>query len=156
MTDMQLSRRPVPPEVLEALKAVVGPSGFLDQASDTGPYCKSWRDDWQGRTALVLRPQSTEEVSRIVAICASAGVALVPQGGNTGLTGAGQPYRRSTAAGRDIEETHPVRHSRGSHWSMAGDGRSGGQGRGGEHAGHAARWVRQPPHPAAVQVVSGH
>ena len=91
MTDMQLSRRPVPPEVLEALKAVVGPSGFLDQASDTGPYCKSWRDDWQGRTALVLRPQSTEEVSRIVAICASAGVALVPQGGNTGLTGAGQP-----------------------------------------------------------------
>jgi FAD/FMN-containing dehydrogenase len=40
----------------------------------------------------VLKPQSTEEVAGIVRICAEAGVGIVPQGGNTGLTGAGQPH----------------------------------------------------------------
>ncbi|MDX2204323.1 MAG: FAD-binding oxidoreductase [Hyphomicrobiaceae bacterium] len=85
------SARPVPPQVLEALKAAVGPAGYIDQPSDMAGYCRSWRDDWQGRTPLVLRPQSTAEVARIVGICAEAGVGIVPQGGNTGLTGAGQP-----------------------------------------------------------------
>ena len=40
----------------------------------------------------MLRPQSTEEVAGLVRICAEAGIGIVPQGGNTGLTGAGQPH----------------------------------------------------------------
>ena len=40
----------------------------------------------------MLRPQSTEEVAGIVRICAEAGVGIVPQGGNTGLTGGSQPH----------------------------------------------------------------
>ncbi|MFX8715861.1 FAD-binding oxidoreductase, partial [Acinetobacter baumannii] len=49
------------------------------------------RDDWYGKTPLVLRPQSTDEVAQIVKICARHGSGIVPQGDNTGLTGAGQP-----------------------------------------------------------------
>ena len=84
--------RPVPAEVVERLKAVVGAAGYLDDPADIAPYCRSWRDDWVGRVPIVLRPKSTAEVAGIVRICASAGVAIVPQGGNTGLTGAGQPH----------------------------------------------------------------
>jgi FAD/FMN-containing dehydrogenase len=91
MTEQPRISRPVPAEAIDALKAVVGPAGYIDQASDMIGYCKSWRDDWYGKTPLVLRPQSTDEVAQIVKICARHGIGIVPQGGNTGLTGAGQP-----------------------------------------------------------------
>ena len=91
MTDIRVAK-PVPPEVIERLKAVVGPAGYLDDPADIAPYCKSFRDDWVGHVPLVLRPQSTEEVAGIVRICAEAGVGIVPQGGNTGLTGGSQPH----------------------------------------------------------------
>ena len=92
MTVTMRAARPVAPAVLEQLKAAVGPGGYLDAAADIAPYCTSWRDDWTGRAPLVLRPKSTDEVAAIVRICADADVAIVPQGGNTGLTGAGQPH----------------------------------------------------------------
>jgi FAD/FMN-containing dehydrogenase len=92
MTAIASAARPVPAEVVERLKAVVGAAGYLDDPADIAPYCRSWRDDWVGRVPIVLRPKSTEEVAGIVGICAAAGVAIVPQGGNTGLTGAGQPH----------------------------------------------------------------
>ena len=84
--------RPVSADVVQRLQAVVGPHGFLDQPADIAPYCKSWRDDWQGDVALVLRPKSTAEVAALVTICAQTGTAIVPQGGNTGLTGGSQPH----------------------------------------------------------------
>jgi len=84
--------KPIPPETLARLKAAAGPAGFLDDPADIAPHCVSWRDDWQGVTPLVLRPATTAEVSRIVAICAETGTPIVPQGGNTGVTGAGQPH----------------------------------------------------------------
>jgi FAD/FMN-containing dehydrogenase len=91
VTDICVAK-PVPPEVIERLKAAVGPAGTLDDPADIAPYCKSFRDDWEGRVPLVLRPQSTVEVAGIVRICAEAGVGIVPQGGNTGLTGGSQPH----------------------------------------------------------------
>ncbi len=83
---------PAPAEAVARLKAVVGTAGYLDDPADMAPYCTSFRDEWIGRVPVVLRPKSTEEVSGIVRICADAGIAIVPQGGNTGLTGGGQPH----------------------------------------------------------------
>ena len=84
--------KPITSDVIERLKSVVGPTGHISNPTDIAPYCRSFRDGWEGRAALVLRPQSTEEVSKLVRICSDAGVGIVPQGGNTGLTGAGQPH----------------------------------------------------------------
>lgn len=83
---------PVSPALIDKLKALVGPSGYLEGATDTEAYCKSWRDDFVGAVPIVLRPSSTEDVARIVKLCAETGTAIVPQGGNTGLTGASQPH----------------------------------------------------------------
>src|SRR5262245_31617619 len=89
---MSAARGPIPPEAIERLKAAVGRAGYLDDPADMAPYCRSWRDNWVGRVPLVLRPQSTAQVASIVQICAERGIAIVPQGGNTGLTGGSQPH----------------------------------------------------------------
>jgi FAD/FMN-containing dehydrogenase len=89
---MSAARPPVSAETLDRLKAAVGRAGYIDDPADIAPYCTSWRDNWVGRVSLVLRPQSTEETAAIVRICAEARVPIVPQGGNTGLTGGSQPH----------------------------------------------------------------
>ncbi len=82
---------PIAPAVLERLKAAAGSGGYLDQPSDLEPYCRSWRGNWVGRSPLLLRPKTTDEMAAIVRICAETGTPIVPQGGNTGLTYGGQP-----------------------------------------------------------------
>lgn len=92
MADIQGNRRaPVSQVVIERLKTAAGPGGFLDQPDDVAPYAKSWRGNWVGRSPLLLRPKTTAEMSAIVRICAETGTAIVPQGGNTGLTYGSQP-----------------------------------------------------------------
>jgi FAD/FMN-containing dehydrogenase len=83
---------PVSSQLVEQMKAIVGPGGYLEGASDTDPFCKSWRDDFVGAVPIVLRPQTAADVARIVRLCAETGTAIVPQGGNTGLTGGSQPH----------------------------------------------------------------
>ncbi|MBM3514832.1 MAG: FAD-binding oxidoreductase [Alphaproteobacteria bacterium] len=56
------------------------------------PFLHEERGLYRGRAALVLKPGSTDEVARIVLACAAAGVAIVPQGGNTGLCGGAAPH----------------------------------------------------------------
>ncbi|HRD77308.1 MAG TPA: FAD-binding oxidoreductase [Hyphomicrobiaceae bacterium] len=93
---MPATAAPVSVATLDRLKAVVGPSGYLASADDMSPHEKSWRGNWEGEAALVLRPQSTDEVAALVRICHETGTAIVPQGGNTGLTYASQPGKGRT------------------------------------------------------------
>lgn len=85
------SGRPVAGEVLDRLKAIVGAGGFVEGPEDTAAYTRPWRGKWEGRTPLVLRPKSTEEVAAIVKLCAGTRTPIVPQGGNTGVTYGGLP-----------------------------------------------------------------
>ncbi len=55
--------RPPTPDVLDRLKAAVGPAGFTDDPSDMAPYLREWRNRYPGNTPLVLRPGSVQEVS---------------------------------------------------------------------------------------------
>ena len=80
-----------PEDLLQALRDVVGPQAFLDAAADVESYVVEERGLWRGTCAAVVKPGTTGEVSRIVALCAAAGVPIVPQGGNTGLLGASVP-----------------------------------------------------------------
>src|SRR6516162_5721543 len=76
---------------LERIKAVVGPRGWIDDPNEEEAYLTEARRLWRGATRLVVRPASTEEVAAVVRICAEAKLAIVPQGGNTGLVGGGVP-----------------------------------------------------------------
>lgn len=71
----------------DKLALILGPKGWI-----TGPEGNSWARDWlnrHGEAPLgVARPASTAEVSAVMAATHAAGVAVVPQGGNTGLCAA--------------------------------------------------------------------
>jgi FAD/FMN-containing dehydrogenase len=78
---------PVPADVLSRLRSVLGDAGWSDDPQRLAPKLVEWRDRWSGTTPLLVLPKSTAEVSAVVGICAEAGVAITPQGGNTGLVG---------------------------------------------------------------------
>ncbi|MDH3475314.1 MAG: FAD-binding oxidoreductase [Rhodospirillales bacterium] len=77
--------------VIEALKAAVGPKGWIEDQAGKAPYLADERGLYQGESPLVLRPASTEEVAAVVRICSDAAVGIVPQGGNTGYVGGSVP-----------------------------------------------------------------
>ncbi|GAB3301636.1 FAD-binding oxidoreductase [Parasphingorhabdus pacifica] len=70
------------------LRDIVGSSG---QVSDPDGYLTDWRNAYSGTATAVVRPGNTAEVAAVVALCREAGVAVVPQGGNTGLCGGAVP-----------------------------------------------------------------
>jgi len=77
--------------VIDALGEIVGKSNVLTSPEDTKPYFTDWRRQYSAKAECVVRPGTTAEVSRVVALCAREGVAVVPQGGNTGLAGGSVP-----------------------------------------------------------------
>jgi len=84
-------RQPVPGDVLDRIKAAVGPKGWTDDAAALAPQLIDWRRRYQGRTPLLVRPGSTAEVAEVVRLCADARVPIVAQGGNTSLCGGSIP-----------------------------------------------------------------
>jgi FAD/FMN-containing dehydrogenase len=77
--------------LLSELAAVVGPEHVLTDPDVVAGWCVDWTGRFRGTTPAVVRPRSTEEVAAVVAWCRRHGVAVVPQGGNTGLVGGGVP-----------------------------------------------------------------
>jgi FAD/FMN-containing dehydrogenase len=73
------------PEFVEALRLVVGGNNVL--AEGLASYGTDWTGRFIGSPSLVVRPGSTSEVSEVMHLCSQHNVAVVPQGGNTGLVG---------------------------------------------------------------------
>lgn len=61
------------------------------EADELASFNVDWMNKYKGRSACVIKPKSTKEVSDIVAYCSQHRIAVVPQGGNTGLVGGGVP-----------------------------------------------------------------
>jgi len=76
---------------LERLAEIVGTAQVLVNEADTAPFFEDWRGRYHGKALAVIRPGNTDEVGAVVALCAGANVAIVPQGGNTGLCGGATP-----------------------------------------------------------------
>ena len=69
---------------------MLGPSGWLE-GEDAANHLVDFRNDFSGSALGVARPASTDEVADVVALCAASGVAVLPQGGNSGLSGGSVP-----------------------------------------------------------------
>jgi FAD/FMN-containing dehydrogenase len=92
MNIVQLSVPPLSPELIARFREVVGDKYAVTDAADIAPYVTEERDLFHGRSPLVLRPGSTAEVSAICKLATAHKIALVPQGGNTGLVGGQTPH----------------------------------------------------------------
>ena len=80
-----------PAAFINALRDALGDKNVLAGERETGPYVTDWRKQYRGPAECVVRPASTAEVAAVVRLCAEADVAVVPQGGNTGLVGGSVP-----------------------------------------------------------------
>jgi FAD/FMN-containing dehydrogenase len=80
------------PDLIARLTGIVGAEHALTDPDQQLPYLREMRDLYVGRTPLVLRPGTVEQVSRILSLANEAGIGVVPQAGNTGLVGAQIPY----------------------------------------------------------------
>ena len=80
------------PDVLFAsLREIVGDRHLLTAPGLRASVETDWTRRFHGEALAVARPGSADEVARVLVACADAGVAVVPQGGNTGLVGGSVP-----------------------------------------------------------------
>ncbi|HZM39756.1 MAG TPA: FAD-binding oxidoreductase [Acidimicrobiales bacterium] len=78
-------------EFLTGCRAALGAAHVVVDPDMTAGYATDWTGRFRGSTPAVLRPGTTAEVAEVVALARRHRVALVPQGGNTGLVGGGVP-----------------------------------------------------------------
>ena len=88
----QSATPPLAPELIEQFRKIVGDKHAITDAADIEAYVTEERNLFHGRSPLVLRPGSTAEVSEICKLATAHRIALVPQGGNTGLVGGQTPH----------------------------------------------------------------
>ena len=77
----------LPGPVAAQLESIVGRAHFLDDPEVVRTYTDDWTGRLHGSSAAVVRPGDAAEVAAIARVCAEHGIAIVPQGGNTGLVG---------------------------------------------------------------------
>ena len=97
------------PSLADRFAAIVGDAHAHRSDADRAAFDAEQRRALPGRSALVLRPANVDEVSAIVALASETRTSIVPQGGNTGLVGAGvargdrsMPVDGATGAGLDV------------------------------------------------------
>jgi FAD/FMN-containing dehydrogenase len=73
------------------LRSIVGDKGLITDERDKHPFLTDWRENYLGKALAIVRPATTQEVAEVVKLCAAEGVAVVPQGGNTGMSGGATP-----------------------------------------------------------------
>ncbi|MCA3237069.1 MAG: FAD-binding oxidoreductase [Curvibacter sp.] len=99
-------------QLIEELRAIVGAAHVLTH-EDPATDLTAWELDWRGRergvALAVVRPASTQEVAAVVKACAAARVAMVPQGGNTGMVVGSTPDESGTQVVLSVTRMNKVR-----------------------------------------------
>lgn len=73
------------------LTEALGPKGVSTDPHEIDPHISDWRGRWKGSTPVLVKPASTEEVSKAMKLCAEYGLAVNPQGGNSGMVNGSVP-----------------------------------------------------------------
>ena len=94
---------------MRRLAEALGEGGVLTDDADIAPYGTDWRDLYRNPPLAVLRPRTAEEVAAAVAICAEAGIRIVPQGGNTSMVAGGVPDEPGSRAVLTLARMNAVR-----------------------------------------------
>ena len=95
--------------LIETLATIVGAQNVITDAQTMHPYLGDWRGRYRGAARCVVRPGTTAEVSAIVRACSAAGVAMLPQGGNTSHCGASIPDKSGKTVLISLSRLNKVR-----------------------------------------------
>lgn len=78
-------------DFLAQAATLLGPKGFTQSADDMAPWLTDWRRRYSGNALAMASPSSTAQVAALVTLCGQHGVPIVPQGGNSGMSGGATP-----------------------------------------------------------------
>lgn len=95
--------------LLEQIKKIVGARGWSADTDELKARSTEWRGLVHGLTPLIVSPATTNEVSQVVRACADAGVAVVPQGGNTSLCAGSIPDESGTQIILSLSRMNKIR-----------------------------------------------
>ncbi|ENN92059.1 oxidoreductase [Bartonella bovis 91-4] len=95
--------------LIECFRKIVGSANAITDQSLIAPYLLENRGLFHGKTPLLLRPSSTDEVSSIMRLASKTRTPIVPQGGNTGLVGAQQPDDSGRSVVLSMERLNKIR-----------------------------------------------
>ena len=98
-----------PSDFLEQAAALLGPRGLTRDPELTAPWLTDWRGRFTGRACAMASPASTAELAALVKLCAAHGVPIVPQGGNSGMSGGATPDESGTALLLSTRRMHAIR-----------------------------------------------
>ncbi|MCE2510817.1 MAG: FAD-binding oxidoreductase [Alphaproteobacteria bacterium] len=94
---------------MDELRAALGPKGWSEDAERLAPLLTDARGRYRGRALGLVQPATTEETAEAVRICARHRLAIVPQGGNTGLVGGATPEGPDAAILLQMGRMHRIR-----------------------------------------------
>jgi len=94
----------------DRLKAIVGPGGWKTDPGELEPHLSEWRGVYTGKTRMLVAPQTTEQVAQVIEACAEAGIAIVAQGGNTGMCGGAVPDQSGQQVLLSLSRLNRIRH----------------------------------------------
>ena len=94
----------------DAAADLLGPRGWTQDAELLSPWLEDWRGRYQGRALGMASPDSTEQVAALVRLCAQHGVPIVPQGGNSGMSGGATPDSTGDAIILSLRRMNAIRH----------------------------------------------
>ncbi|MGO9876275.1 MAG: FAD-binding oxidoreductase [Acidimicrobiia bacterium] len=91
------------------LRLAVGDAYVLTDPEVVAGQVRDWTGRFIGTTPAVVRPGTVDQVAAVLRLCSGAGVAVVPQGGNTGLVGGSVPLHDEVLLDlRRLDELSPV------------------------------------------------
>ena len=105
MTDATLQD----PDFAQTAHALLGDRGFTADPDLLDPWLTDWRGRYTGRARGLASPANTQEVATLVKLCGKQGVAIVPQGGNSGMVGGATPGRSGNEIILSLRRMNAVR-----------------------------------------------
>ncbi|QEE08955.1 FAD-binding oxidoreductase [Bartonella kosoyi] len=96
-------------ELIERFKEIVGAKYAITDQALIAPYLLEERGLFHGKTPLLLRPSSPQEISLIMQLASQTHTPIIPQGGNTGLVGGQQPDERGESVLLSVERLNKMR-----------------------------------------------
>lgn len=94
---------------LTEAEALLGPRGLTRDPELMEPWLTDWRGRFTGAALALASPASTAEVSALVKLCAAHAIAIVPQGGNSGMCGGATPDESGRAIILSLRRMNAIR-----------------------------------------------
>jgi FAD/FMN-containing dehydrogenase len=94
---------------LDAAADLLGPRGLTRDPDLITPWLTDWRGRFTGAAIALAAPASTAELAALVTLCQQHAVPIVPQGGNSGMSGGATPDNSGTALLLSLRRMNAIR-----------------------------------------------